>query len=127
MATQPISTSYSQTVLPLQQATWVTDLVGTTGSVTSGTALPGIFGAGDRITSVQLYSTNMASLSLAVNLVPVGSAVGSAVGTLYSALGSGAVAGASLGAVLTQPCFISVTGATISLPASAVVGYLRME
>ena len=132
----PIFTNYTTTVTPRVADVWVADFPygGSATQQVQGSILPGVFGAGTRITGVQIsgqgtLGTNAASGSLyAISTLYPGTAIGGTVGqALYTALGTVAEAGTLLGKELPFASYLYFTGATLSLPATAIVSYARMS
>ena len=133
----PIFTNYTTTVTPRVADVWVADFP-YSGSATTmqvgGSILPGVFGAGTRITGVQIsgqatLGSNAASGSLyAISTLYPGTAIAGTAGqALYTALGTVAEPGTLLGKELPFASYLFFTGATLSLPATAIVSYVRMS
>ena len=132
----PIFTNYTTTVTPRVADVWVADFPygGSTSATVGGSILPGVFGAGTRITGVQIsgqatLGSNAASGSLyAISTLYPGTAIAGTAGqALYTALGTVAEPGTLLGKELPFASYLFFTGATLSLPASAIVSYVRMS
>jgi hypothetical protein len=122
MALYNIGSNYQQTLTPRMVEVWSGDFAGTGGTTTSS-VLPGVFGAGARIFNVNLVGS--VSGSMTVQLCSATS--GSVYGTLYTALGTaGAVSSTLLGQKLDQASFLQFTGGTVTLPAGAIVEFVRL-